>query len=168
MEGRLGDDTYVVDSFGDTVMELAGEGSDLVYALVNGYTLTSHVENLSLNLGAALSGFGNALGNDIYGNALDNVLDGRGGADELSGLGGNDTFAFKAGEAQGDVVYDFTGNGAGVGDLLKFEGFGTLAQGASLTALGGSQYRVASADGTIQESITVFGSVDIAQDVVFV
>jgi hypothetical protein len=65
------------------------------------------------------------------------------------------------------VVYDFTGNGAGVGDLLKFTGFGTLAGGASFTALGGSQYQVTSADGSITETITVYGAVDV-NDLVFV
>jgi Ca2+-binding RTX toxin-like protein len=98
----------------------------------------------------------------------DNVLDGGAGADELSGLGGNDTFSFVAGEAQGDVVWDFTGNGGGIGDLLRFDGFGTLAEGASCIALGGDQYQVTSADGLIVETITVYGAVDIGQDVVFV
>src|SRR5690606_23880905 len=123
----------------------------------------------SLNVGTATSGTGNAQGNTIYGNALDNVLDGGGGADGLSGLGGNDTFAFKAGEAQGDVVYVFEGNGSAAGDLLRFEGYGTLAQGASFTQQTASDWLVSSADGLVQETITLSGAPVIhASDYVFV
>jgi Ca2+-binding RTX toxin-like protein len=167
MIGNGGDDIYTVDSFGDTVVEAAADGNDTVYALVNGYTLGANVENLSLNAGTALSGFGNALDNELYGNALDNVLDGGAGADDLSGLGGNDTFSFVAGQAQSDTVWDFTGNGAGVGDLLKFDGYGTLAEGASFTDLGGNQYEVTSADGLISETLTIYGAVNV-NDLVFV
>ena len=163
-----GNDIYTVDNFGDVVVEWMGDGNDTVYANLNGYTLHNNVEILSLNAGVALAGTGNAQDNQIYGNALDNVLNGGAGADDLSGLGGNDSFSFVAGEAHGDIVWDFTGNGAGVGDLLRFEGYGTLAQGASLTSLGGDQYQVTSADGLSSEAITVYGAIDIAQDIVFV
>jgi Ca2+-binding RTX toxin-like protein len=167
MIGNGGNDTYTVDSFGDTVVEAAADGNDTVYALVNGYTLAANVEVLSLNAGTALSGYGNTLDNEIYGNALDNVLDGGAGADDLSGLAGNDTFSFVAGQAQGDTVWDFTGNGAGVGDLLKFDGYGTLAEGATFTDLGGSQYEVVSADGLTSETLTIYGAVHV-NDLVFV
>ncbi len=166
--GHDGDDIYIVDNLMDFVSEYLADGNDTVYANVNGYTLTDRIEILSLNAGAALAGTGNALDNEIYGNALDNVLNGGAGADELSGLAGNDTFSFVAGEAQGDVVWDFTGNGGGVGDLLRFAGYGSLADGASLTSLGDDLYEVTSADGLISETITVYGAVNIAQDVVFV
>ena len=168
MIGNGGNDTYTVDNGFDSVVETSGDGTDTVYATVNGHTLAANVEILSLNTGSALSGFGNGLDNELYGNALDNVLDGGDGADELSGLGGNDSFSFVASEAQGDIVYDFDGNDAGVGDLLRFEGYGTLAEGASFTSLGAGQYQVTSADGLISETITLYGTVNIAQDVVFV
>ena len=168
MIGNGGNDTYTVDNGFDSVVEAANDGIDTVYATVNGHARAANVEILSLNTGSALSGFGNALDNELYGNALDNVLDGGDGADELSGLGGNDSFSFVASETQGDIVWDFTGNGAGTGDLLRFEGYGTLAAGASFTSLGGDQYQVTSADGLVSETITVYGVVDIAQDVVFV
>ena len=53
-----------------------------------------------------------------YGNARNNILDGGDDADQLNGLGGNDTFVFQAGQAPGDTVYEFAGNGAGAGDVL--------------------------------------------------
>ena len=168
MLGYDGNDIYTVDNFGDVVVEGVANGNDTVYANVNGYTLANNVEILSLNAGAALAGTGNAFDNEIYGNALDNVLNGGDGADDLSGLGGNDSFSFIAGEAQGDIVWDFTGNGVGVGDLLRFEGYGSLADGAGLTSLGGNLYQVTSWDGLVSETITIYGMIDIAQDIVFV
>jgi Ca2+-binding RTX toxin-like protein len=168
MVGGRGDDTFVVDAIGDLVVEYAGEGNDTVYANADGHVLnTTEIEILSLNLGTAIAGSGNAEDNELYGNALDNVLDGRDGADELSGLGGNDTFMFSADWAEGDTVWDFTGNGAGAGDVLRFSGYGTLAQGATFTAIGGNLYQVTSANGLTTDTITVVGAVD-ASDVVFV
>ena len=54
----------------------------------------------------------------------------------LAGLGGRDTFEFHAFEAAGDMVMDFTGNGAGAGDSFLFVGFGTAKQGATFTQIG--------------------------------
>lgn len=88
MLGGIGDDRYVVDSIGDKVIELAGEGVDTVTSSVN-YTLTDNVENLTL-AGAAVSGTGNDLDNIIIGNALANVLIGGAGNDRLFGDDGND------------------------------------------------------------------------------
>lgn len=88
MLGGIGDDRYVVDSIGDKVIELAGEGVDTVTSSVN-YTLTDNVENLTL-AGAAVSGTGNDLDNIIIGNALANVLIGGAGNDRLFGGDGND------------------------------------------------------------------------------
>jgi hypothetical protein len=55
-------------------------------------------------------------GQHLVGNSGENNLNGRGGQDFLTGNGGNDTFQFQAGEAGGDVIADFTGNGAAAGD----------------------------------------------------
>jgi VCBS repeat-containing protein len=88
MVGGVGNDTYVVDEAGDMVTEMAGEGSDTVLAGID-YTLTDHVENLTLT-GTAHEGTGNALDNVLNGNAGDNVLYGLAGSDTLLGQGGND------------------------------------------------------------------------------
>ena len=43
--GGGGDDRYWVESPGDTVVEMVGDGTDTVYSLIN-YTLPDQVENL--------------------------------------------------------------------------------------------------------------------------
>ena len=86
--------------------------------------------------GADLQGTGNSQSNMIYGNSGNNLIDGGAGADVLTGNAGNDTFVFHAGQANGDTVVDFIGNGSGAGDSLQFAGFGTAAQGASFTQIG--------------------------------
>ncbi len=89
MSGGPGDDSYIVESPTDTVVEAAGQGTDTVYAYIS-YTLTANVENLTLRGGTAINGTGNTLNNVITGNAANNVLSGGAGADILHGGGGTD------------------------------------------------------------------------------
>jgi Ca2+-binding RTX toxin-like protein len=168
MIGGLGNDTYMADLSSDIATEAAGGGHDLVYAYAD-YVLSANIEELSLNVGTASSAIGNGQDNVIYGNALSNFLNGGDGADQLSGLGGNDTFVFQLGQAQGDSVYEFQGNGAGIGDILHFSGYGTAAQGATLTQLTATDWQITSADGLTQETITLVGAPAIdASDYIFV
>ncbi|MCC7485974.1 MAG: hypothetical protein IT529_13460, partial [Burkholderiales bacterium] len=136
LRGGTGDDQYGVDHVSDLVIENAGEGLDTVSASIS-YTLPSHVEGLNLAGLGAINATGNTLDNTINGNAAANVLDGRAGADMLYGGAGDDIFAFRAGEADGDAVLDFAGNGAAAGDTLRFSGFGP---GATLAQVGASDY----------------------------
>lgn len=111
MEGGAGDDTYFVDADGDVVIELPGEGRDIVYAHAS-YRLTagSHVEVLStVGHGAVtmINLTGNELSNHLIGNAGSNRLDGRQGIDTLQGLGGNDTYFVDT----GDIVIETAGGG---------------------------------------------------------
>ncbi len=112
--GFGGDDIYVVDNAGDVVIESAGGGSDVVYALAN-YTLNAgaDVERLSSidwSQTTALNLTGNELANLIEGNAGANVIDGGGGNDVLVGFGGADTFAFTTALGAGnvDLIADFS------------------------------------------------------------
>lgn len=158
MIGGYGDDTYYVDATGDEAREVGEfEGHDTVFSTAD-YTLGEYVDVLSLANGNAVYGAGNDQDNTIFGNAGSNILSGRGGADTLSGLGGNDTFIFFAGEANGDSIYEFEGNGAGGGDLLEFHGYGTAAQGATLVFVGGDSWQINSADGTVHETIHLAGA----------
>jgi Ca2+-binding RTX toxin-like protein len=126
MAGGAGNDTYFVDNGLDKVVEGANEGTDAIFSTVH-FILPANVETLVLQGSADANGTGNTLTNKIYGNSGNNVLDGQGGADILVGGAGNDTFVFHAGQADGDMVVDFAGNGVAAGDSLALIGYGTDA-----------------------------------------
>jgi trimeric autotransporter adhesin len=91
MKGGLGNDVYMVDNAGDSVIENAGEGNDAVFSTAH-FALSANVEALVLQGTADLQGYGNDLANTIYGNTGNNLLDGRSGADVMTGGAGNDTY----------------------------------------------------------------------------
>jgi Ca2+-binding RTX toxin-like protein len=110
LSGGKGNDTYYVQNTGDSVVELAGDGTDDVNSSVN-YTLPANVENLTL-INGAISGTGNTGNNSLYGNAGNNILDGGAGKDLLTGGAGSDTFKFSSVKdsavgALRDVIADF-------------------------------------------------------------
>ena len=74
----------------------------------------------------------------LDGAAGDDHLDGGDGSDVLTGGAGVDFFVFQVDEADGDVITDFDGNGAGPGDFIQLEGY----TGGSVTVnhVGGSDY----------------------------
>ncbi len=107
--GGPGNDTYIIDSSGDVVTELAGEGTDLIQSSVS-YTLDANVENLTLTGTGNIDGTGNTLNNILIGNSGNNILSGGSGNDVLDGGAGNDTMAGGTGndtyvvDSAGDVV----------------------------------------------------------------
>ncbi|MGO4831062.1 cadherin domain-containing protein, partial [Rhizobiaceae sp. 2RAB30] len=111
LKGLGGNDIYMVNA-GDTVVEAAGGGTDLVYASVS-HTLAANVENL------VLTGTGNLAGT---GNDLANVLTGNSGANRLSGMAGNDTLT---GGLGADTLFGGTGN-----DIFDFNGIADSRVGA--------------------------------------
>ena len=108
MHGGLGNDNYYVDDAGDTVTELAGQGTDWVFSSAASHTLGANVENLWLLGTASINGNGNTGDNLMQGNSGDNILDGRLGNDTMYGGAGNDTFYV---ESTGDVVGESTSVG---------------------------------------------------------
>src|SRR3954454_21386773 len=106
MSGGIGNDTFTVDTVGDTVSENAGEGTDTVVSSID-YTLGANVENLSLTR-AARVGTGNALANAIRGTSGDDTLDGGAGADKLYGGAGNDTYIV---DTSSDRIAETAGGG---------------------------------------------------------
>ena len=135
MQGEAGNDIYFVTDVGDVVTEVLNAGTDSVISLLNSYTLTSNVENLSFTFAGAVTGIGNELANSItggsdadvlegrlgddklfgglgadslFGNEGIDTLDGQGGDDTMTGGIGNDTYIV---DSVGDVVVEAVGEG---------------------------------------------------------
>jgi len=89
MTGMAGNDAYYVDVAGDTIIENAGGGTDIVYSTAASYTLADNVENLVI---WGTNGTGNAQDNYIFGNTGNNTLNGAAGKDVLYGDEGADTY----------------------------------------------------------------------------
>ncbi|WBS03496.1 calcium-binding protein [Pseudoduganella sp. SL102] len=99
--GLKGNDTYHVDHAGDTVVELAGEGYDIVNVAIKAkvtWTLGAHVEDATITSTSAVSIAGNAANNRLTGNGAANVLAGGDGNDILVGGKGSDTLDGGAGD----------------------------------------------------------------------
>jgi Ca2+-binding RTX toxin-like protein len=152
-------------------------GSDTVSYYLSGHGVTINLATGTANDGTSTDTLisienanGSAFADIIIGDDGPNRLNGLGGADQLTGAGGDDTFWFRAGEANGDVVIDFSGNGAGAGDSFLFTGFGTAAQGATFTQIGATnQWQIHSGLDGHNEIITLANGAAVhASDFVFV
>jgi len=131
--GGAGNDTIVVDNVGDSVIELAGGGTDIVYSRGN-YVLGAgtHVEILSAISQAATTAMqltGNEFAQQVYGNAGVNFIDGGGGADYMRGFGGNDAYIV---DNLGDVAVETGGEGT---DVVYARSDYGLAAGSSIEIL---------------------------------
>ena len=103
-EGLTGNDTYYLDTLGEEIIELAGEGTDWTYVSFSNYVLDDNVENGSVFTNAGIRLNGNVLDNDLYG---------AGGSDKLVGGGGKD---FLGGGESGDDLYGSSGDDTLSGD----------------------------------------------------
>ena len=131
--GFAGDDRYIVDSLDDVVVEIAGQGSDTVYATAS-YALgfLAEVEVLSAYDRLATTSLdltGSAYGQTIYGNAGTNTLRGNGGTDILRGLAGNDSYLV---DDLTDQVIEAAGQGT---DTVYTTGHFVLTAGSEVEAL---------------------------------
>ena len=71
-------------------------------------------------------------------------------------------FVFRAGQATGDTVVDFVGNGGAAADSPRFVGFGTAAQGATFMQVGATnQWQIHSGLDAHNEFITFLSGATI-------
>ena len=98
MQGGAGNDTYMVEA-NDTLVELAGEGTDTVATNRAAYELKANFENLVFIGAGDFSGVGNGAANILEGGEGNDTLAGRGGADQLKGGAGVDTASYAAAAA---------------------------------------------------------------------
>jgi Ca2+-binding RTX toxin-like protein len=145
LQGGDGNDAYIVDNVNDSVAELSGQGTDIVYAAVN-FTLDSNIENLTLSGTANLNATGNDIANNLTGNNGNNTIIGAGGLDTLTGGSGADVF----------VIGNATGNAYGINNSNSFALITDFTVGTDRLQLKGSlasDYMVNFADPT-QVTIT--------------
>lgn len=122
----------VIDVLGEDVL---GDGRDNVF--------WGGAENDLLRGGAGNDTLKGGGGQDtLEGGDGNDTLDGGAGADILQGNSGEDVFVFHKGEANGDTIIDFWGQGASVEDSIILVGYGA---GTTLTRVGGgssTHYRI--------------------------
>ena len=157
MTGGADDDTYTVDNVGDTVIELAQQGHDTVFASID-YTLTQFVEDLTLT-GSAVSGTGNAADNALIGNDLANVLDGAAGDDTLYGAAGDDILV--GGEGSDTYVYTAASGHKTIIDTGASTDRDTLVLGYGIKPADIRAYRLTSAPNDLIFGFTYGGWVKI-------
>ncbi len=105
LSGGAGNDTYVVQNPGDSIVENANEGADIVTAEAS-YTLASNVEHIFLLGLSNLNATGNELQNVIVGNLGTNTLTGGLGDDIYFVQAPNATVVEAAGEGR-DTIFSF-------------------------------------------------------------
>jgi Ca2+-binding RTX toxin-like protein len=156
--GLGGDDLYYVNNAADVVTEAANGGFDSEWASVS-RTLSANVEALYMN-GSGLTGTGSSGADTLV------TL----GANTLIGGDGNDTFVFLADNANGATVADFNRDQVSEWDFLVFSGFGTEAQGATISQIGSTdQWQIHSGLDGHNETITFSNQAALhAWDFVFV
>jgi Ca2+-binding RTX toxin-like protein len=109
MIGGKGDDTFIVDNSKDTVVELKGQGTDIVKASVSvTFANLGFVESVILTGSADAKITGDDLANSMTGNTGDNILDGGKGADQMVGGKGDDTYVIDNAK---DSVTELKGQG---------------------------------------------------------
>jgi hypothetical protein len=152
---RFNDTIYGNDL--DNVLDGGLEGSDQIFGGLGtdaaSYATSARAVLINLADQVSTDGMNNdtlASIENAIGSAFGDTIVSGAGASVLEGRGGNDTFMFRRGQANGDTVVDFAGNGAFHGDMLQFVGYGP---GASFTQIDATHWQVNSGDGLVQETI---------------
>jgi Ca2+-binding RTX toxin-like protein len=154
LEGKGGNDTYVIDTLADQIIETSGGGFDTVEIGLT-YTLGDNLEGLLLTGSANIDGTGNDSANTLVGNDAINRLVGGLGDDSLSGEGGNDILDGGAGDdwlagglgndtyytdSESDRIREYYGEGIDT-EIRSFETLHMLEDGVDNLTLTGTFYR---------------------------
>lgn len=161
--GTARNDLFLVDDFGDRIIEAADAGYDRVETTLGSYTLGGNVEALIRRGAADFTGNGNALANIMIGGAGGDVLNGLGGNDDIAGNSGDDMLAggngedLLWGEAGADVLIggwqsDMLSGGTGADRLVGDQEW-LSSQGANDQLEGGDD-----ADLLIGDATNIYGS----------
>jgi VCBS repeat-containing protein len=89
LQGGTGDDTYIIDMAGNTLIEFANEGTDTVRTSLTSFTLIADLENLIYTGAQAFTGVGNAGDNRMTGGTGDDIMTGGAGADTFVATASN-------------------------------------------------------------------------------
>ena len=137
LSGNEGNDTIYG---GESAVDAVDTGNDVISGDAGNDILHGNGGN-DYMLGGADNDelFGGAGSDDLFGDAGVDRLAGGTGADSLTGGSGFDVFILRKGQANGDVLEDFDGNGSGAGDTIRLEGY---AAGTTFTKLGGDTWRI--------------------------
>ncbi|ESQ73535.1 hypothetical protein ABAC402_18860 [Asticcacaulis sp. AC402] len=152
LTGGLGNDSYYVQNTGDNVVELSGQGADVIFSTVS-YSLNArYAETIILTGSADVNATGNSLANTLTGNDGINTINGKGGADILTGGLGADIFLFEAGSG-GDTITDFN---AVQNDSINVNAYTAGVANAGLVTQSGLNVLISLGGGNV---ITVSGAV---------
>ena len=158
MIGGLGDDTYIVNSLKDQVIEAANGGIDTLQTpFVNidlaGDVFLANFEHVTLTGKLALNATGDDDGNKLIGNAAANRLEGGLGNDTLDGGGGIDVMIGGAGndiyvvDNIKDVIDEEIGGGSGIDTVSSFVTYKLADNFENLTLLGKANINATGSDG---------------------
>lgn len=146
--GGAGDDTYIVETLGDSIVEVAGEGTDTVQSRMYQTNLSANVENLTYVGTSTFTGVGNGLSNVITGGAQRDVLLGQGGddiliggagaANELYGGAGNDTYVLDV----ADSIIEGADSGLDTVQLRALRGYTLGANVENAIAVGTGDFAI--------------------------
>lgn len=114
LTGGRGNDTYVVDSALDKIVEMSGQGLDLVKTALSSYTLGVNLESLHFMGADGHTGTGNLLNNHIVGEA---------GGDSLFGMAGDDTL-----DGMDDLSIDMLAGGVGNDRYFIYDQMDTIVE----------------------------------------
>jgi Ca2+-binding RTX toxin-like protein len=108
LEGGAGDDVYEIDNAGDTIIESASGGNDIMRVYGMNGVIANSVETLVL-MDGNFSATGNFIANTLIGSDGANVLTGLGGNDTINGGGNVDTAVVRGTRSQYTVTQTDTG-----------------------------------------------------------